>query len=900
MKKRHLVFLVITFSAVCALAFNAFYREAKNTAIKKLNDEQVVHARQAALGIEDFFRTWTVTLNSFSKMDEIINTDADGKRYIKLFYEAHHGEIRSITRMDDRGTIIYTVPFSRSIGSNISEQKHVNEILNKHKPVISDVFKTVQGFYAVALHVPVFKGSVFKGTIAIVVNFESLAKRYLDVIKIGETGYAWVISRDGTQLYSATTGFAGKSVFENYKDYPSVIAMVNDMLKGHEGIAEYTFDRIGDRAVGQIKKYAVYMPIQLGNTFWSIVVTSAEQDVLSGLISFKNRLILILGVIFLFGIVFSLLGAKAWLIVKEEEKRKQAEETLRKSEALLKETQQVSQVGGWEYDIEKKKLTWTDEVYRIYGVSHDDYDPNDITQDIAFYEDAEAIENAFRRAVEFGEPYDLELKFRNAGGKSLWVRTIGKAEQKDGKTVRVFGNIMDITERKRAEEELRITNEELLAIQRIIITTTTGVKEILEKVMDEALSITGFEGGTICMVTPDKTLHLAAHRETSEATILDLTTNEIKVGECLCGESARDHKPLILRNRDEVLKFATREATRGEDIRFHAAFPLVIGERCLGVLCVFTRTDKKPAERRLKLLETVTAQIAIAVDNAQMFEKISRHAAILEDEVEERTKDIQASQKALQNLVEDLNLKKEDLKQANVKLKDLDSLKSMFIASMSHELRTPLNSIIGFTGIILQGMTGDINEEQRDQLQRVSKAGKHLLSLITDVIDISKIEAGKIEAYAEEFELEGVLNDAVSDLKLQIKEKGLELEVNMVPEKITMNTDRKRLFQCVLNYLSNAVKFTEKGKITVFAEEKGDIIQLKVTDTGIGIKEKDIPMLFQSFVRLDSTLKMTVAGTGLGLYLTRKLVTEVLNGEVSVASTYGKGSTFMIRIPVKI
>jgi formate hydrogenlyase transcriptional activator len=198
-------------------------------------------------------------------------------------------------------------------------------------------------------------------------------------------------------------------------------------------------------------------------------------------------------------------------------------------------------------------------------------------------------------------------------------------------------------ERKKNEEKLRITNEELLSINRIITTTTTttGVKQILEQVLDEALDMTGLEGGTICMVTPDKSLHLAAQRETSEATIFDLTTNEIKIGECLCGECAKDHKPLILWNRGAVLKYATREATRGEDIRFHAAFPLIIGDRCLGVLCVFTRTDKKPAERSLKLLETITSQIAIAVDNAQMFEKISEHAAILENKVTERTVELE-------------------------------------------------------------------------------------------------------------------------------------------------------------------------------------------------------------------------------------------------------------------
>ena len=194
-----------------------------------------------------------------------------------------------------------------------------------------------------------------------------------------------------------------------------------------------------------------------------------------------------------------------------------------------------------------------------------------------------------------------------------------------------------------AEEEIKTINEELIAINRIItaITGVSNIKDILEKALDEALGIAGLEGGTICMVTPQNTLQLAAHRATSEATILDLTTNEIRVGECLCGECARDHKPLILRDREAVLEFATREATRGEDIRFHAAFPLITGGKCLGVLCLFTRTDKKPEERRLKLLETVTAQIALSVQNAGLFEETLRNAAVLEERVKERTAELE-------------------------------------------------------------------------------------------------------------------------------------------------------------------------------------------------------------------------------------------------------------------
>ena len=163
MNKRTFIALTIVFTGACAFLFNIFYKEAKNTAITKLNEEQMIHAKQAARGIEDFFATWTRSLNSLSKMDAIIDTDAVGKRYMKFFYEAHQEQLRSITRLDERGVILYNFPQISSVGADISDQKHVRELLRDHKPVISDVFRAIEGFDAVALHVPVFRGSVFKG-----------------------------------------------------------------------------------------------------------------------------------------------------------------------------------------------------------------------------------------------------------------------------------------------------------------------------------------------------------------------------------------------------------------------------------------------------------------------------------------------------------------------------------------------------------------------------------------------------------------------------------------------------------------------------------------------------------------------------------------------------------------
>ena len=250
-------------------------------------------------------------------------------------------------------------------------------------------------------------------------------------------------------------------------------------------------------------------------------------------------------------------------------------------------------------------------------------------------------------------------------------------------------------------------------------------------------------------------------------------------------------------------------------------------------------------------------------------------------------------------VVQDVTWRKQaedKLKRAVERLKELDQLKSMFIASMSHELRTPLNSIIGFTGLLLQGISGDITELQRENLNRVSRAGKHLLSLITDVIDISKIEAGRVDVYPKKFSLGEVVTEAADSIQSALNNKNMSLviEVSNWPE---VNTDRKLLLQCLLNCISNAVKYSEQGKVIIAVKESGDWITIDIQDTGIGIAVEDIPLLFEAFERLPNKLKVKAGGTGLGLYLTKKIVTTLLQGEISVKSTLGEGSTFSLSFP---
>jgi len=249
-------------------------------------------------------------------------------------------------------------------------------------------------------------------------------------------------------------------------------------------------------------------------------------------------------------------------------------------------------------------------------------------------------------------------------------------------------------------------------------------------------------------------------------------------------------------------------------------------------------------------------------------------------------------------LFRNLKQNEEQLEQANVRLQEMDRLKSVFLASTSHELRTPLNSIIGFTGIILQGMSGEVNEEQRKQLTMVKNSASHLLSLINDVLDISKIESGRVELSPEEFSLDDLVREVVEPLSPTASKKGLEL-MTEVPAGITLFNDKRRVKQVLMNLVSNAVKFTNQGSVKITARVPGeDNLEVRVIDTGVGIKKEDMDKLFQPFQQIDVSPTKKSEGTGLGLHLSKKLA-DLLSGDISAKSEYGRGSEFTFTMPLR-
>lgn len=256
-------------------------------------------------------------------------------------------------------------------------------------------------------------------------------------------------------------------------------------------------------------------------------------------------------------------------------------------------------------------------------------------------------------------------------------------------------------------------------------------------------------------------------------------------------------------------------------------------------------------------------------------EELEKYREHLEELVKERTK---------------------GLKIANFKLQELDRLKSMFIASMSHELRTPFNSIIGFTGIILQGMSGEINNEQRKQLTLVKNSANHLLALINDIIDISKVEAGKAELVIEEFDLIALVEEVRDSFNVAAAEKGFKVSLK-IPETLVIKSDERRTKQVIVNLVGNAVKFTDEGEIEINVIKKDRMMELSVKDTGIGIREEDMGKLFKAFSQITTRGRLE-EGTGLGLYLSKKIA-NLLGGDIRAESEFGKGSVFTLILPLK-
>ena len=247
----------------------------------------------------------------------------------------------------------------------------------------------------------------------------------------------------------------------------------------------------------------------------------------------------------------------------------------------------------------------------------------------------------------------------------------------------------------------------------------------------------------------------------------------------------------------------------------------------------------------------------------------------------------------------ELEAHNQEIARKNIELAEASRMKSAFIANMSHELRTPLNAIIGFTGTLLMKLPGPLTVDQDKQLNTIRSSAHHLLSLINDILDVARIEAGKVTLALAPLQCQSLLGEAVESLRPLAQQKGLALTLELPPEPIEIVSDRRALTQIVINLVNNAIKFTEQGSVRVSLTQRagadGVVTAISVADSGAGIRAEDQPKLFQAFSQLDSTSTRHAEGAGLGLYLCQNLA-SLLGGSVLLVSEFGAGSTFTLEL----
>jgi PAS domain S-box-containing protein len=273
------------------------------------------------------------------------------------------------------------------------------------------------------------------------------------------------------------------------------------------------------------------------------------------------------------------------------------------------------------------------------------------------------------------------------------------------------------------------------------------------------------------------------------------------------------------------------------------------------------------------------------VENERLYDALKKLNGELERRIREATSDL-----AEQNVR--LQWQSQEVERAN-------KLKSEFLASMSHELRTPINALIGYSALLLDGVLGEVNTRQRDALLRGRAAAEHLLALINDILDLAKIEAGKMPLRLEEVSLRDVTLEVTQQIEPMVRKKQLEFTIDIAPDCPPIYSDRTKVKQILLNLLSNAVKFTNRGRVSVEAHRAVDGVRIDVIDTGIGIRASDLHAIWEDFRQVDQSRTREFGGTGLGLSITRKLL-DRLGGSVDVRSTYGEGSTFSVYLPLRV
>jgi len=412
-------------------------------------------------------------------------------------------------------------------------------------------------------------------------------------------------------------------------------------------------------------------------------------------------------------------------------------------------------------------------------------------------------------------------------------------------------------------DELARSVEELTALGEIsqTVSSTLDLEKVLTSIVRHAVQLSDTDAGTIYEF--DKNNQIFSPRINygmSLELIAILRENKLKVGDkTVIGQAAQKRAPNQVADLAKVSDYPL-PALLDSDYRALLALPLLRENRLIGGLIVRRKAPGEFPPSVVDLLQTFAAQSVVAIHNAQLFR-----------EIEEKGQELEIANKH----------------------------KSEFLANMSHELRTPLNAILGYSELIIDNIYGEVPEKIREVLERVEKSGRHLLSLINDVLDLSKIEAGRLTLSLNDYSMQDIIQTVFASTEALAVEKKLNLKVTVSNDLINGKGDGQRIAQVILNLLGNAIKFTDRGEVNIAADVSNESFLVSVSDTGPGLSETDQTKIFEEFQQADGSSTRAKGGTGLGLSISKKIV-EMHGGSIGVESALGKGSRFWFTLPIRV
>jgi GAF domain-containing protein len=426
-------------------------------------------------------------------------------------------------------------------------------------------------------------------------------------------------------------------------------------------------------------------------------------------------------------------------------------------------------------------------------------------------------------------------------------------------------NVRLFKELEARTRELARSVGELRALGEVgqAVSSTLDLETVLTRIASHAVQLSGADGGAIYEYDEDTLEFQLRGSHQIERELVDaLRASPIQLGWGAVGQAAVTRAPVQVTDVLEEREYAatrTRPTLGRLGYRSLLAVPLLREDRIMGGLSIYRRSTGSFSTEIVNLLQTFATQSVLAIQNARLFR-----------EIEEKSKQIEAANRH----------------------------KSEFLANMSHELRTPLNAIIGFSEVLGERMFGELNEKQAEYTDDILSSGRHLLSLINEILDLSKVEAGRMELELATFDLPLAIENARTFVRERATKHGINLDVTVDERLGEFVGDERKIKQILLNLLSNAVKFTpEGGRIGINAKQADGSVEISVSDTGIGIAPEDQPKIFEEFRQVGSDYAHKVEGTGLGLTLAKKFV-ELHGGRIWVESEVGKGSRFIFTLPI--